>query len=573
MKKIVLFLTVMLIGLQSYCQSPYRLAIEIKYDSIVSLDGNYFAVRNNNLWGVVKENKVILPCKYQAIDDLGDDVITFVENDKAGFADLQGNILIPAKYSLGTDYQRNDPSQLNVFNNGACLVYNDGKLEIINKKGDRIVGDTVEIISMIDDAVIYKKDGAYGMMNTKGEVTKEAKYMQIQSLVLGELYAYIGQRDGQPRYGIINSKGVQISLPYYDDLQIYRTDSNTFIKAYLPNGKQALYSEKGELLFQPLYQSIEPTQYASFYNVLQDTKKGIIGRDYVLYVPPTYDEVRVMVCKDTFFVGRKEDMSYILNMKNQTISQIRGNVIDIISNENGEISYIADSMLNYGVRSSKDYWKIKPEYFEVFSVLGNNIILRKEKKWGAVDMNGKEVIPFDYEKVIGAADKSYVVFFGNKKQSMILKNDASTLSFPSTDRVLAINDYVEYKMKKENVRLYLDGRELKNKFVRIGSEKDGIICAQLKDGWTQVNNKDFQPLTDKRFDFITSFNNGVCLAVKDGNLIVLDKSYNNIQTILSGSSSYLHNLASMLMLSKQMKKNYFIVEQNGKEGVIEIDNK
>jgi hypothetical protein len=156
---------------------------------------------------------------------------------------------------------------------------------------------------------------------------------------------------------------------------------------------------------------------------------------------------------------------------------------------------------------------------------------------------------------------------------MILKNDASTLSFPSTDRVLAINDYVEYKMKKENVRLYLDGRELKNKFIRIGSEKDGIICVQLKDGWTQVNNKDFQPLTDKRFDFITSFNNGVCLAVKDGNLIVLDKSYNNIQTILSGSSSYLHNLASMLMLSKQMKKNYFIVEQNGKEGVIEIDNK
>lgn len=572
MKKIVLVLIVLLVSLHSYSQSPYKVAIEMKYDSVKSLDGAYFAVKDNGFWGVVKDNTVILPCKYDAIEDLGDDVITFAQNGKAGFADVKGNVIIPAKYTLDANNTSIDNNQLNVFSNGPCLVFNDGKLEIINKQDKRVVGDTVEILSKVNDVVVYKKDAAYGIMNAQGEEKTEAKYMQIQPLILGQLYAYIAQRDGQPRYGIISGTGKLISFAYFDDLQIYRTTDNTYIKAFLPSGKQALYSKEGNILFQPIYQSIEPTQYPSFFNIIEDTRKGIIGKDYVVYVLPRYDDVKVKVCKDTFFVAKNGDMSYIINMKNEVVSQIKGEVIDIVSNENNEINYIADSLLNYGVRSSKDVWKVRPQYDDVFCTVGESFVMKKDKKWGAIDINNNIVVPFEYENVKTYTNNPYVVFFGNKKQSILLKKDKTIKSFPSTKSVLTVNDYIEYTNKKQLIRLFLDGREISAEFVSIGAERDGILNVNTKQGWTYVDSKTLKPLTKEYFDFATAFNDGFALVIRNNSLMVIDTNFSIIQTLYNGEGFNLRNIAVGLNFSKQVKRKYFITQSNNKQGVILIQN-
>lgn len=572
MKKIVLVLAIILVGLQTYCQSSYKITTEIKYDSILSLDGKYFAAKENGFWGVVKANDVVLPFKYEAIDALGDDMITFVKNGKIGFADIKGNVIVPEKYSIDLGYQTENANELNIFRNGSCLVIDKNKLIIIDKNGKSIVGDTVEIVSKYDNTIIFKHSGAYGLMNAQAEVVEQAKYQQIQTVIPGKIYAYIAQRDGKNQYGLIEGNGHLLSYAYYDDIQIYKTAKQTYIKAYLPTGKQALYSIDGKILFQPLYQSIEPTEYDNYYNVTEQTKKGIIGRDYVLYVQPQYDNVKVVPFnEDTFFVCSSGQISYILNNKNQVVSQIEGNVIDIIAKQDNNILYIADSMLNYGVRCSDNTWKIKPEYSEVLCTIKNIIVLKKDKQWGAIDINGTKVIDFDYDKVKEATTHNNVAFYDNKKQSILLTSEGKQIKFSPTKSILVTNAYVDYNFKKTNCRLYTDGREIKSQFERIGSEKDGILAVKLKDGWTFVDSKTFKPLTDKHFDYVSFFDQGIALAVKDNNLITIDKNFNTIQTIISGETSYLNSLATVLSFNKQMKKNYFIVTTNNKQGVITIN--
>ena len=239
-----------------------NLSVAIKYDSVQSLDGKYFAVKSNGKWGVVKDNKQILACEYDYIDALGDDVITFVQNGKAGFADVEGRILAAASYPLELETYTEDKTQLNLFDNGSCVVVENGRLKLINKENQALLGDSLEIISRIGEAVIVKKNALYGMCNSKGEMTVEAQYQALETLVAGKLYAYqIYGNDGIPVYGLLNAEGKYKSKPQFVDFLTFKTKKDIFIKAYTTGGSQALFSENGDLLVQPLYQVIEPTNY------------------------------------------------------------------------------------------------------------------------------------------------------------------------------------------------------------------------------------------------------------------------------------------------------------------------
>ena len=125
-KNIFAVLLCLMIATGASAQEYLKWSVEIKYDSVQSLDGKYFAVKDNGKWGVVKDGKSILPCRYDYIDALGDDVITFVQDGKAGFADTEGNILIEASYPANVDIQTEDKTQLNLFDQGSCIVFDNG---------------------------------------------------------------------------------------------------------------------------------------------------------------------------------------------------------------------------------------------------------------------------------------------------------------------------------------------------------------------------------------------------------------------------------------------------------------
>lgn len=561
----------MLLALQGYSQSHYRIGTEAKYDSIYSLDEQYFAAKFNGKWGVVKDNTTIVPYQYEIIESLGDNMLTFIKDDKVGFVNIETKEIIPAKYMRELDYSRVEKSSLNIFTNGSALVYDGQKLRVIDTNGKDVVGDTVDIITKSNNTIIYRKDAAYGMMDAMGRVTAPAKYMQIETIIPGQLYAYIGMREGMKLYGLIDAKGEQKSLAYYDDVQLINKNDKFYIKAFLPTGKQSLHDANGDIIFQPLYSLIEPTNMPFYYNITEDTKRGIIGSDMVIYVPPVYEDVQVMALNnDTFFVARNEGVSFILNKQNQLLTHYEGGISGFISYSKDDIIFVADSFLNYGVMSSKDGWLIRPEYDEALGFVKDNVILMKNKKWGAVSLSGKTVIPFEYSKVKLANNRTYVVFYDGKKMSVVLDENARQISFDKVKKIRSYDKYIAYDVKDKEQRVYLSGEQMNTSFKSVGTESEGLFPVQDEKGWIYADSETKKIVSDKRFEFCTYFRNSQALAVQGNNLIVIDKNFNTIDTLITGDPKSLRTTAAALIFAPQLKKTNVIVKVNGKYGVLKV---
>ena len=260
MKKIITILITIFFTNIVFSQDIYTLSVDIKYDSIVSLDGEFFAVKENGKWGVVKNRKQILPTQFDGIDALGDGVISFVLNNKIGFADTLGNILLEATYPIEKQSYREDFSQINVFDYGAALVEVDGRYQLIDKQNKQIIAQEYEITSRIGDAVAIKKNGKYGIANSKGKILLYPQYLDISILIEGKLYAYKQiSTSGLPMFGLINGKGEKISEAIYADFGIYNGKQATYLKAYTQEGGQALLDDEGKIIIPPIYQVILPT--------------------------------------------------------------------------------------------------------------------------------------------------------------------------------------------------------------------------------------------------------------------------------------------------------------------------
>lgn len=570
-KKIFIFCFTSIYALCLLSQNSYSVYLDFKYDSVFALENDYFAIRENNLWGIAKGNQIIVPCKYEWIDAYGDSVITIIENQKAGFIDIDGKVISPAQYLLEVGFTTIYKSPLNVFSYNSALVYNGEKFLLIGKDGQSLVEDDIEILSKINNTVVYRKNSAYGLMDASGKPLTEAKYLQIQPVIDGKLYAYIGMRDGMRVWGLLNEKGETKSLAYFDEIQLINKGDRFYVKAFLPSGKQALFDENGEILFQPLYQSTEPTIYPNYFDVTENTKHGIVSSDYVLYVPTAYEQVQVSVLgEDTFFVAINDGVSFVLNKNNKLLAHYGGNIMGFISYSDENVVFVADSFLNYGVMSSQKGWLIPPKYIDALGCVNNSVILKKGKKWGALDLEGREIVPFEYNKVKVSAKQSFVVFYEGKNNSLLLNDKGEKQLFPKVKQLFVFGDYVEYKDKKQYVRLYASGQEKKTQYLDIGSEKNNILNVRDKAGWTFVNASSLEPLTDKHFDYVSSFNGNRALVVKDKKMLVIDENFNTLQTLITAQKTNLSSALLRLSIATIQNRPYVILRIDGKYGVVSI---
>ena len=573
MKKIVFLLTLTVCSIFSYAQTFCRQII-VKADTVAILDKDYYAVKKDGRWGVQKDDKIILPFVYDSIDVMSDGVITFVKNSKVGFADTTGKIISPNIYAIQTPYEMDNQSVLNEFSNGSALVYYNDKLMVLGKDGAAIASNK-EIISKIANVIIFKQDGAYGMMDASGKILAQNKYRRIQTVIAGRLYAYTAQKNGVDYLGLIDAKGQIKSPAQYLDMTIVNKGENYYVKVFVESGKQAFYDQDGNLLFQPLYQNIEPTVSDFYFKITDNGNEGIIGRDYTIYVPTSYDNVKIAYVKtDTFFVATKENITYIIDKSNNVLDRFYGNIQDMVSYSNGEILYIADSMLNYGIRSNKKGWVVRPQFLDIFAMASDKLIVRKKDKWGVIDLNSNQIAPFEFKKVRASKSKTCIVLYAGKKESLIVRQDGTIISFPVVDKVLPLEKYIEYTYKKEKVRLFLDGTEIKGEYKMLGPQRNGILLVEDNKGFMYLNDKTLEPLNKEHYNYATQFDNSIAYVVKDKQLYMIDKDFNILQEVLDDTYQNLNQIAAFLYMSKFMGRNSLVVTDDAnKKTVVKIYDK
>ncbi len=574
LKQAIIFSLLATASLNCAAQVPIRLGVEVKYDSVQSLDGSYFAVKENGKWGVVKDCNQILPCSYDYIDALGDGVISFVQNSKVGFADLEGNILIPATYPAEAELPSEDKTQLNLFNEGSCVVYQNGELKLIDKTGKALLGDSLSVISRIGEAVVIKQNGLYGMTNSKGELTIAPQYISLETLVAGKLYVYSSiDREQMPVYGLVSADGKYKTQPQFDEFRIHQSKTGIFVKGFTRMGSQALFSENGDLLVQPLYQLVEPSPYQGLYLISDNLKKGVLSAEGTEYIPPMYDNIQILIKQDTFFVVTDGWKSIVLNKKNETVAAFEGLILDLWVLPNGTLNLLVEQDLAYGLYNSGGKWVIEPQYDEVLGAIGQTLCLRKGKKWGAVNFQNAVVVDFKYEKARLSPSNALVAFFDGGKTSKMLCKDGTVREFPKTESVLAFGDYVEYKIGKKKERLYVDGRKIPAEFLAIASDANGIVCAKTKNGWGYFDAKTFAPLAPQGYDAITNFANDYVFAAKDRMIFVLDRDYKKIGQLELPQGVNLSSLLPAISVYYQLGKPYCNVfdSQTKKTGIIVIN--
>lgn len=571
MKKIIITIVAILISSISIAQSVYTLAVDIKYDSVFSLDGRFYAVKQSGKWGVVKDRQEIIPCIYQGIDALGDGIISVIDNDKVGFVDTLGNLLIAPSYVIEKQIYREDKSQINVFDNGASLVEVEGEYKLIDKNNKQLIPEDYEIVSRIGDAISIKKNGKFGIANSKGEILLHPQYIEISVLVEGKVYSFKQiSTSGMPMFGLINSKGEIICPAIYADFGLYNGKDVTYIKAYTEEGQQALLDENGKVVLPASYQVCLPSKLPNYFHISQNLEQGIIGKDSVIYVPTSYERIEIMVTNDTFFLAYKENRTFIYNTHQQKIAEIEGNILDIVNNQKGETYFVIENHFSYGIQNTKGEWLIEPIYDEILSIISDNICFRKGNTWGVVNINNQPIIEFKYKEAKLSPSKKYFVLYDGKKDSKLLNDKGEIFSFPKVESIMLAADYVEFKDKKTRKRLYSTGAYKPEEMLNIKKSANGILTVKTVQGWTFVSEGTNTPLTDKYYKAAGIFHKDIVLVLDNNQIKMLNNKMQEEGVLISEAIDNTELQLNYIGLAAYMGSNHYIIKSKNKYGVINI---
>lgn len=192
-----------------------------------------------------KTGKVVIPVKYEAEDGMeGGDYRNFSEgmvsvfkNGKYGYMNKQQKLVIPHKYEMALD-----------FSDGVAVVMNDGLFGVIDKTGKVIIPLNEEYIgsfssglgasSVTDDS----GERLYGYMNKAGKVVIIPNWTEVYPFSEG-LAAVRFTTLTSSKWGVIDTKGNYVVKPKYDEvLPQIGNDSQSFQAGTYKNGKITFYS-------------------------------------------------------------------------------------------------------------------------------------------------------------------------------------------------------------------------------------------------------------------------------------------------------------------------------------------
>ncbi len=195
------------------------------YDDIRSFSEGFAGVmRYTNerkaQWGFVNKDGVeVIKLKYQSLKRFSEGLAMVELNDKVGFIDYQGKLIIDFRFytSMEYDFEFEYHNEENVFIEGRCKVYMDkyDKEGIINNNGDIIISymDYDDIRSYSEGlAAVNKKifkgenkeewESQWGFVDYNGNEVIECKFNYVGSFKEG--YAPVCLDSG---WGYINKKG------------------------------------------------------------------------------------------------------------------------------------------------------------------------------------------------------------------------------------------------------------------------------------------------------------------------------------------------------------------------------
>lgn len=287
-------------------------------------------------------------------------------NGKWGFIDTKGKLVILPKY---------DGNLALGFKNGACVVFQDRKLAVIDKQGNNLGKEGYAINPVGSNYATVTKEGKIGLIDFSGQT--------------------------------IIAEGIYNQIWYIETLNLFKV---------VQNGKVGYLDINGNTVFAPKY------SFLDFENT-NDPSQARIGEKFGFVdfkgnelTPFKYDYTKSF-SEGFARVGSNGKYGFI-NKKGEEIIALKYEKADDFSEG------LASVKLNdkWGVINSKGKLVIPAIYDDISEFHKGLAIAKKSEKYGVIDNEGKTVIPFEYEYIQESLDKFTDTIANDKSCFIVEKN-------------------------------------------------------------------------------------------------------------------------------------------------------
>lgn len=343
------------------------------YDVLYSFHEGLARVKKNEKYGYIdKLGKEIISCRFDDARDFKHGKAIVEIKGKSGCINLKGKMIVPTKYDDIYSFEEDDVTVARI----------DEKYGAINQDGTVIIPFEYDIQDNFKEGLApIRKDGLYGFINTKGEIVIP---YQFEGIVGDQGFSegLIGVRI-KDEYGYIDKQG-NVVIPFQKGLT-----GAPFSDGLAPIIRYNAFEYDTE--FPMNFDSREMSYIDKTGRVVSDFKKIDCG----------------------YFLN---GYSKVVNLSNHYVGMIdrKGRVV-IPFGEYIDIGYACDGYALV-LRNTKEYGffnlssgrEVIPCIYEdadVFHGLGTPyfneglVPLKKNGKWGFLNMSNETIIPFNYDGV------------------------------------------------------------------------------------------------------------------------------------------------------------------------------
>ena len=474
---------------------------------------------------------------YNRVEYKGEGLFGFETNDKFGYMDKSGKVIIPAEYS----YKLNDNS-MPFFFKSVIAIKKESKMGIIDKTGKIIIPfdyDNTYVHYQVKDffPVIKKENGKnlYGIINSQNKVIIPVAFEEM--LMDSNLVKV--KKDG--KWGLMDISGKQILPNEYDAITTYshekliqatKGDQNKFFDA---SGKFLFEKAKGVYVIKGCYDGMIRCTVNDKYGYLDFRgDEAIITR---------YDDANDFV-NGLAKVGKKTAASG---------STILYGFIDKKGNEIIPLVYPSANLglFQFGLIKAKDTetnrfgyydktgkWVLQPTYLDATNSdhLGGLWVKMTDGKYHYITKTGKDFGAIDSkgEKYYFFGDQDYTIYEDTESPYVLLDKTGKVIKvIDDCDGIYSFSDGIAgYKSKSTGKYGFLDFNG--NKI--IPGEYDGFSAfingiskvSKTKDGKTKngyIDNKG-NVIVPIVYESAQNFRDGWGIIKKDSNYFFVDKNGN-----------------------------------------------
>ncbi len=363
-------------------------------------------VENDKVGYINSKGKVIIEPKYHSGYDFSDGVAAVRENGLYGFIDTSGNYILEPKYDGATH-----------FHNGYSYVFVNGEPQIINKKGESDINPVFSGLTFISrlKAIVITKSKKQGVIDLEShKLIADTIYSDINNFNNGVAVC----RTLENTYTVIDTLGKVIvkagkyktihkfsdGIAVVDDNRGSVGAINTigellFLKniapAYIDDDSSFYYDQSG---FNNGYASVTiPEEDHHYRHCYIDSKGNLHLKDSLLRGVSRFSNNRAFIEKDNQHI--------LIDNNFKTIDTLKYDFIINDSFHNGyAVVGIFDNygLANYGVIDTTGRFVVKPEYEDVdkTGIIGNYIFPYEDNdyddywsdRYGIVNLQGKMIL-------------------------------------------------------------------------------------------------------------------------------------------------------------------------------------